>query len=175
MDNKISINENVKELVIREGQAPKIPDIKDPLKVKINGTIDAVKRFLEKRDIKSKECNIIVNKDKMSIALVVDEKDFYGTEISGSLKLNPDFTQFGINANVERTPHQLGEFIKMNRYFFEKKSTAMNLVKLLKNFEATVGKELENKNDDQDEQVFLCIKRGCYGACIRSYELQSKD
>lgn len=146
MENKIIFNNNSEKatIVIREGVAP---EIKEPVKVQIDGTINAVKRFLSTREIKPENCHILVNKKNMSIALYVDEKCFFGTRISGSLKLNPEFVNFGINERKEKTPHELAEFIKMNRYFFQSKEVAMNLVSDLMNFKAKIDKEVEDKKD----------------------------
>lgn len=71
------------EVVLREGKAPVALDPKEPERVVINGTIDAPIRWLEKRVelINQKATNIIVNRDKMRIALTIDETSYYQTEI----------------------------------------------------------------------------------------------
>ena len=59
------------EVVLREGEAPVALDPKEPERVVISGTIDAPLRWLEKRVelINQKSTNIIVNRDKMGLAL----------------------------------------------------------------------------------------------------------
>lgn len=90
------------EVVLREGEAPVALDPKEPEKVVINGTIDAPFRWLEKRVelINQKSTNIIVNRDKMGLALTIDETNYYQTEISGILQPSKEMQEFGIN--VER-------------------------------------------------------------------------
>ena len=71
------------EVVLREGEAPVALDPKEPERVVINGTIDAPLKQLEKRVelINQKSTNIIVNRDKMGLALTIDETNYYQTEI----------------------------------------------------------------------------------------------
>lgn len=79
------------EVVLREGKAPVALDPKEPERVIISGTIDAPYRWLEKRVelINQKSANIIVNRDKMGLALTIDETNYYQTEISGVLQAFP--------------------------------------------------------------------------------------
>ena len=67
------------EVVLREGAAPDLLEIKEPERVVIEGTIDAPFRWLEKRIelINQKASNIIVNRDAMGIALTIDETNYY--------------------------------------------------------------------------------------------------
>lgn len=79
------------EVVLREGKAPVALDPKEPERVSITGTIDAPFRWLEKRVelINQKSANIIVNRDKMGLALTIDETNFYQTVINGILQAFP--------------------------------------------------------------------------------------
>ena len=76
------------EVVLREGEAPVALDPKEPERVVISGTIDAPPlRWLEKKRVElinQKSTNIIVNRDKMGLALTIDETNYYQTGISGS-------------------------------------------------------------------------------------------
>ena len=76
------------EVVLREGEAPVALDPKEPERVVINGTIDAPFKWLEKRVelINQKSANIIVNRDKMCLTLIIDETNYYQTVISGVLQ-----------------------------------------------------------------------------------------
>ena len=93
-ENKINVvvprdyNGKPIEVVIREGKAPVALDPKDPVRVTINGTIDALYRWLEKRVelIDQKTSNIIVNRDRMAMSLSINETDYYQTKISGALR-----------------------------------------------------------------------------------------
>jgi len=125
--------------------------IKEPVPVKINGLITSVRKWIEKRrsTLELLKCHIIVDRANMKISFEQDENNHYTNKISGSLKLNPDMTKFGINNDKHYTTEELANFIKMNRHFFEKPEIAMKLVSDLKNFEAKVNTILESKNNDR--------------------------
>lgn len=84
----------VGEIIIREGKAV---ELKEPVKVKIQGTIDAAARWLETRFdcIKEKSCHVIVNREQLTIALQCNENNHYGTLVVGSLTLSPEYKRFG--------------------------------------------------------------------------------
>lgn len=123
------------EVVLREGKASVALDPKEPKRVVINGTIDAPFRWLEKRVelINQKSSNIIVNRDKMGLALTIDETNFYQTEINGILQASKEMMEFGINTDKKWEPIKLSQFFKMHRAFFKDKSENMTLVSTLKN------------------------------------------
>ena len=103
------------EVVLREGEAPVALDPKEPERVVINGTIDAPFRWLEKRVelINQKSTNLIVNRDKMGLALTIDETNYYQTEINGILQASKEMMEFGINTDKKWEPIKLSKFIKM--------------------------------------------------------------
>ena len=122
------------EVVLREGKAAVALDPKEPEKVVISGTIDAPFRWLEKRVelINQKSANIIVNRDKMGLALTIDETNYYQTVISGILQTSKEMLEFGINTDKKWEPIKLSQFFKMHRAFFKDKSENMMLVSTLK-------------------------------------------
>lgn len=144
----------VGEIVIREGKAV---ELKEPVKVKIQGTIDAATRWLETRFdcIKEKTCHVIVNREQLTIALQCNENNHYGTLVVGSLTLSPEYKRFGINEGEYITNFEMAELIKMNRSFFENKSVAMKLVTDLQNFKAKVDKEIEQSNNNRGDRRIL--------------------
>lgn len=141
------------EITIREGAAMKL---REPIKVNIEGTIDAPARWLERRfGLDAQKCHVIVNRDKMVITLQCDENDYYGTCVEGKLSLSSEFRRFGINEGEYRTHFELAELIKMNRSYFESKSTAMKLVSELQNFKAKVDKEVEQSDNNRGDRRML--------------------
>jgi hypothetical protein len=161
MENiKVKVGKEVETLIIRNGEA--LP-LKEPNKIQINGQIDAIVRFLSKRTAQSteedannpsdiaevvdKNCHILVDRSNLKMELLVDEKNFYGSEITGALLMNPEFLEWGINTNTTRSPKELAAFIKMNRYFFSDRMKAMSLVTELTNFKAKIDKEIEKTDD----------------------------
>ena len=143
------------EVVLREGEAPVALDPKEPERVVINGTIDAPIRWLEKRVelINQKATNIIVNRDKMRMALTIDETSYYQTEINGILQASKEMQEFGINVEKKWEPIKLSKFIKMHRAFFTDKSQNMMLVSTLKNFKAKVNQDIERSNEENGSKV----------------------
>ena len=77
----INLAPGMNEIIIREGAAPKVLDPKAPVKMNINGTIGAPVEFLKKRinagQFEQKNCHIIVDREKITIELVVNESDEY--------------------------------------------------------------------------------------------------
>ena len=119
---------------------------REPQIVKIEGTLEAHLKWLEKRvdTINEKKCHIIVDREKMSIALHIGETDPFETTITGKLSFHPVFLKFGINSGVYRTPLEMAEFFKMNRSAFDNRQQAMELVSQLRGFRAKVDKQVES-------------------------------
>ena len=143
------------EVVIREGEAPEALDPKEPEKVYITGTIDAPFRWLEKRVelINQKATNVIVNRDKMGLALTIDETNYYQTQINGILQPSKEMQEFGINTDESWEPIKLSQFFKMHRAFFKDKSENMMLVSTLKNFKAKVNQDIERSKEENGSKV----------------------
>lgn len=160
-ENKINVvvprdyNGKPIEVVIREGKAPVALDPKDPVRVTINGTIDALYRWLEKRVelIDQKTSNIIVNRDRMAMSLSINETDYYQTKISGALQESKEMVEFGINTDKKWEPIKLSQFFKMHRAFFKDKSENMILVSTLKNFKAKVNQDIERSKEENGNKV----------------------
>lgn len=160
-ENKINVvvprdyNGKPIEVVIREGKAPVALDLKEPVRVTINGTIDALYRWLEKRVelINQKTSNIIVNRDRMAMSLSINETDYYQTKISGALQESKEMVEFGINTDKKWEPIKLSQFFKMHRAFFKDKSENMMLVSTLKNFKAKVNQDIERSKEENGNKV----------------------
>lgn len=90
--------------------------------------------------INQKSTNIIVNRDKMGLALTIDETNYYQTGISGILQASKEMQEFGINTDKKWEPVKLSQFFKMHRAFFKDKSENMMLVSTLKNFKQRLTK-----------------------------------
>ena len=143
------------EVVLRKGKAPVALDPKEPKKVSIAGTIDAPSKWLEKRVelIDQQKTHIVVNRDKMGIALTIDETNYYQTEIGGILQPSKEMQEFGINAEKRWEPIKLSQFFKMHRAFFKDKSQNMTLVSTLKNFKAKVNQDIERSKEENGSRT----------------------
>lgn len=139
------------EVILREGQAPKAIDPKAPINVEIAGTIDSPLRWLKQRVqlIDQKEAHIYVNRDKMSIVLITNERDEYlKGKIGGFLETSEEVNNFGINTGKQWEPQTLSLFFKMNRSFFTDKSKNMKLVSDLKDFKARINSKVEQSKSE---------------------------
>lgn len=160
-DNKINLvvpkdyNGTPLEVIVREGEAPKSLDPKEPETINIIGTIDAPYRWLEKRVelIEQKKAHINVNRDSNAIVLIIDENNYYRSSIRGILQPSKEMQDFGINTGTVWEPAKLAQFFKMHRAFFEDKSENMMLVSTLKNFKAKVNQDLEQSKEDNGSKT----------------------
>lgn len=147
------------ELIIREVQKVNELEIKAPIKIHLSGTIGAPYEFLSKRkdqtdQINQKRCNILVDREEISIGLVINENDEYTTgNVKGTLDIHPKFKEFGINTGKVWTPTELGIFFKMNRAFFSDKAENMRLVSELINFTATVNNSIERSAKENGDRT----------------------
>jgi hypothetical protein len=144
----INASKEVTTLNILHGEAL---EPKEPNTIFLSGVITCVLAWLLVRvsEIKQKLCFLIVDRDNLSLSLTVDEKEFYNTTIVGKLEVTKEFLGFGINTEKTWDPFKLSDFIKMNRSFFASRDVAMQLVTDLRNFKATVNKEIEKFKDDR--------------------------
>lgn len=149
MENKINItttDESTKEIIIREGSAAKIYEKQH---VTLTGTIDAPRKFYEKRATEHKplKSHVTYSREHMKIVMVLDEDDHFKTTITGKLELNPDFTEFGVNKQKYYTINELMQFLKMRKYFFADVDQNMKIVSNLSKFRASVQTQLEQEKD----------------------------
>jgi hypothetical protein len=97
-----------------------------------------------------KTCHIIVDKEQLTMTLIINELYFYKTTIVSKLQLSNEYKSFGINTeNKVWECFDLAKFIKMNRSFFQDKVTAMQVVTQLRDFKAKVNSEIEKFKDDR--------------------------
>jgi hypothetical protein len=137
------------DLIIRQTEDLNELEILAPLKTNLSGVIGAPLEFLRKRiseknQINQKRCHIIVDRENLTIVLVINEDDPYlDGSVTGKLQHHPKYKEFGINAGKSWDPNELGQFCKMNRAFFLNKTENMELVTKLKNFDAKIQTVVE--------------------------------
>lgn len=90
---------------------------------------------------------IMVDRTERSILLREDAGQEWESQYKGTLELDPRFVKFGINTGEQYNTFELADFIRMNRSHFESREQAMLLVSSLRNFQAKVNNEIENKDD----------------------------
>ena len=158
MDKEInvSVENGIKELVIRNGEAEPIHMGRD---VNVtNVTIFALMEFLSKDDINLDiilDSVLIFSYDNLAMRIVYGLTCLHPYKLNGSILLNPDLVAFEINKGKKYSTFQLADFIKMNRHLFESKSVAMELVSTLKNIKASVNRAIEANKDDRGNKRAL--------------------
>nr|DAP87335.1 MAG TPA: protein of unknown function DUF2303 [Caudoviricetes sp.] len=148
------LNEKNGGYCIRFGEA--LP-LKEPKAVSIDGTIDAPARWVEKRKdgIAQTDAHVLVDRDKMSITLNIDENSAYSDQVTGTLTLSSEMQEFGINTGEYMSCFDMSDRIKQLRSYFETQQEAMKLVSELRNFKAKIDKELELSDDKRGNQRIL--------------------
>ena len=155
---KMTAEKGVSTINLLEGNA--LPQ-REPVKLEISGIINSPTRFLEKRidTIEQKKCHILVNRDKMKIALVLDETNHFKGLVVGALEKHPDFDKWRINQGAEWNTKELSEFIKMNRTCFPSKETAMKLSSELQNLRVKTDKELDRSDDNRGSYRVAIVQK----------------
>jgi len=157
---KVTVEEGIKELVIRNGDASKIHI---PNGIVIGQlTIDAVKEYLSKKGVDPEQIqNSYIwysNEERfiqLEYAFRIENRD----SIEGRLVLHPDLEKFEINKGKSYSTHQLAQFIRMNKHFFESKDVALKLVNELMNFKAKVDKEIEASDDKKANVKMMLVQK----------------
>jgi hypothetical protein len=156
MKNELNIELNgVKDtLIIREGKAL---ELKEPKIIAIIGVLNSPLLWLEKRIkfIVEPKAHILVNRERMTIELKMDEESHYSATVTGGLEIHPIFRKFGINTGAYITHFEMADLFKMNRSYFENTDVAMKLVSELRNFRATVEKKIEQTDDKRGNRTDL--------------------
>lgn len=153
------------EVVYRLGDAAQAQQplaTKAPEKISVSGTISTPYEWLSKRidTVDQKRANVVVNRDKMTIQLTVNEDDYYNKNtFTGTVEVSETFEKFGINDGEKGwIPAKLGQFLRLNRGLFEDKEKCMVLVSNLKNFNAKAKAEIEKQRDPSGSvaDVYRC-------------------
>ena len=162
------------EVVYRLGDAAQAQQplaTKAPEKISVSGTISTPYEWLSKRidTVDQKRANVVVNREKMTIQLTVNEDDYYNKNtFTGTVEVSETFEKFGINDGEKGwIPAKLGQFLRLNRGLFEDKEKCMVLVSNLKNFNAKAKAEIEKQRDPSGSvaDVYRCQYVGRLRCC----------
>lgn len=143
--------EGVSTLLIGEALTPK-----EPKKLIINGNFRSVSEFVNKRkdigglqSVNPTHSIVICNKDEMTIHLMTDPNNPFGTEVIGKAEYSEEFINFGINQNKFFNREQLIKLFKFNRRFFPNKEEYADLLYKYQKFSASVKKEIVADTDQR--------------------------
>lgn len=152
----IKTAEGTETLTIMQGKAL---TPREPVKVVINGSISSPRIYIETRKADKTKDHLIFSRSKMFIKYFKDELDSLGAEVSGTLSLNPELEEFGINTGKKRAPKELASFLKLKRTFFLDKEKNALIISALNNFQATITTELEKAQDTRGNSKQLVEKK----------------
>lgn len=144
------------EIVIRHGDAlPPIPKVKTVIK----GVLSAPGNYFEKRKRCPEKSIVMFSREDMRIKFLEDSDDYLAAEIDGSLSMNSDLKDIGINASTTYSTKQLASLLKMNRIHFVDKDLNAEIVSKLNNFQATINTEIEKSQDNRGNSKGLIDKK----------------
>lgn len=143
--------EGVSTLLIGEALTPR-----EPKKLIINGDFLSVSRFVNKRidigglqSVNPTHSIVICNKDEMTIHLMTDPNNPFGTEVIGKADYSDELINFGINQNKFFNREQLIKLFKFNRRCFPNKEENADLLHKYQKFSASVKKEIVADTDQR--------------------------
>ncbi len=148
----ITVENGIKELVIREGSAP---DIQLERGIAITGNILAPSEFYNKRknivDGLKDVTNVVYSKrnlEKLFINLEINERfSDQKTKIRGELKLSEDFKEFSINSKKTFDLKELFNLLRFKKRYFLNPDEYVAVTLGLQNFSAGSSVQVEQKND----------------------------
>lgn len=150
---KISVENGVKELVIRHGRAADIPQ---PRQRGIIGQLDSVLLYAMHQQPDPKKAHILLNREEMTALLFVDATDPLAALVEGRMEVNPDLQKFNINGGT-CTPklrrEEMRSFLRQNRFFFPDKDAHAELVSSISNFSAKVGMSVQQAADSRGNKI----------------------
>jgi hypothetical protein len=155
-NDKFNLTISGDTVTILKGDAPvQYPEFGQSFK--FEGTLQMINEILSKSIQSRISCDYIlsINKPKRQMNLVARPGYPDLQHYSGQLRFSKILEEFGINTGLSRTTHELADFIKMNRSYFETKDKAMHLVKVLKSFKAIVNKDVESNDDNRGNKKIL--------------------
>lgn len=144
------------EIIIREGDA--LPQMA-PVKVKINGDIKTVRSFVEKRkgiseftdslqEIDPDRAIVTVDKGNLSIKLELDPENFYGTEVTAKLEMEPELLKFGIESGRKFSQQELIKLLKYGKRWFADFAAHETLLLAYMKLDVKVTADLTNNAPD---------------------------
>lgn len=142
------------EVIVRKGQAAQQAEplpTKAPEKIHIEGVLATPLEWLKKRiaTIEQSEANITVDREKLTITLTLNERDYYNKAIiTGRIAFSEQYLAFGINnPNKGWEPAKLGQFLRLNRALFKDKDKLSMLVSTLKGFSVKCQSIISKQQD----------------------------
>lgn len=163
-DLNITLNsEGEKEAVLRIGEAPTIPDVRERQKISLRTSLAGPAEFFlriaknnqsEERPI-TDTAIVSVSDDNLSLRLSVDPTDELAAEVLGKLIPNPEINDFRINKKDGKfTAKQLAEMLRENFHnLVTDKAGFRDFTQRIMNLNYKVTKEVEASDDERGNVV----------------------
>jgi hypothetical protein len=163
-------------LVIRQGyEAAPLP-LKEPVKVKLEGSIDSLLDFARKRPALLNPANshlLVSLGDGLNVTatFIHDETSPNRIEVKGSLVGNAELSALGINTARKYSTTDLIKVLKMKRHIFETRDSQAAILTALKQFTASTSIEFQNQNDYAGNVVYSKITK-CTSNLVLDFKLK---
>lgn len=155
--NLTVVNKEGNDITFRTGVAE---DIKHPKSINITGILAAPFQFYEGKKLDPVSCNIQIKKDTGVIALhILDTDPHSGSTITGSLKKDGYFQQWGINTERRWTVSEFLKHIKMQKTFFSDRSECDKIVESLQKWNARVEVVIKQHNDNSGNSLSMLERK----------------
>lgn len=158
MKNEITLNglQPGHNLSIYEGKAL---DPKHPEKIKLSGNIESIAAYLKNRynenkgkslqEVDKEKAVVIVDKNGMTIQLLLDPENFFGLEVLASLDFTEELQAFNINSNHQFTRESMIKLLKFNKRFFEDPLKHEALLESYMKLNLSGNTQVKNESDDR--------------------------
>jgi hypothetical protein len=165
------------EITIRKGEA--LP-LKEPQKISLSGDINSVANFLGRRfapqgtdvfetmvkytgyglqKVEADRAVIVVDKQAMSITLLLDPENFYGSSVTGTLTVSDELKAFSINAARTFTREELVKLLRFSGLYFPDRDKFETLVKSYQSFSAKAYIDMQTEADTRGNKTNNYSKR----------------
>jgi len=150
-------------LTILEGKAL---EQKPPQNIVLSGDIKTVSNFLGVRNnlgsglqvVDKSKAVILVDKNGLSIDLLLDPENVYGAVVKSKLELSDELTQFCINKNKTFTKEELVKLIKFNKINFDEPTKHAELLLSFQKISSTVNIRANESADDKGNKERSFVK-----------------
>ncbi|MBC7486063.1 MAG: hypothetical protein H7282_04870 [Cytophagaceae bacterium] len=139
------------ENIFRTGPAAIIHERKPVI---FSGTMAAVVEFFKERSKNFSEeekirTHIKYTKTDNTLTLVINENHPLQDVITGLVKMNPTFKDFGINTEKYYTPLEFAKFIRLRRFMFADLAEYQTLYSKLMTNKTAINKTQDNAKDER--------------------------
>lgn len=143
---------------------------KAPNVVKLSGDINTVNNFLSVRKETSKtnisgnqfvdlsKAVVQVDKKALTITLLLDPENYYGTVVTGKLESSEEIKQFFINKDHTFTKEQLVKLIKFSKLYFDDADKHAAMLLAFQKVSSTVNIQANDSSDTRGNKERGFIK-----------------